>query len=123
MSVRMLRPLMRPHRKTLETYKSERARFLRRHARSLLKLAASSEAKPPLKFYHPARERPLCAAKVGILNLRADGVEAERLQVQNVEDVKEVGFEFKGSSFTEKTRHPESLGQAHINITIFRAAE
>src|SRR4051812_23786544 len=81
------------------------------------------EAEPALYLDHTAREPALGATEVWILNLRADGIKLKRLKVQNVEDVEEVGLDFKERSFAEQAGHPEALGKAQVNITVVWAAE
>ena len=69
----------------------------------------SSEAKSSLEFDHPAGQGILGPPKVWIGNVRARGVKAEVLQIQNIKGIEKIGLDFQCTSLAEKVRHTELL--------------
>jgi hypothetical protein len=60
------------------------------------------EAKATLNFNNSSRQPLLGSAEQSVLHFCARTVEIEWLQIQQIEDVEEVGLYLEGSSFTEK---------------------
>ena len=68
------------------------------------------EAEPSLKFNHTPGQGAGRSTEIRVLNIGTRTIETEGLQVQDVEDVEEVGPDIKPSPFTKKTTQTETLG-------------
>src|SRR2546430_5140993 len=85
----------------------------------------SSEAKPRLELDHPAGKSGIGLAERSPVKVGGVGVEQERLRVELVEGVEEVGANLDFGRFAEifQVGEAESLGQTQIIPPVARTAE